>query len=212
MPKLQFARETFGQRDIDRPYLLKLYGFTEADFDRMAPESAYCELLDGAIIMPSPVGTGHQFVILFLMRLLDAFCKNSNAGRVLFGPAVMHLAKDRMFEPDVMVIRAEHADRILPKKVAGPADLVIEVLSDSTRRYDLTEKEDAYREGGVPEAWFIDVDNRCITVDRLSAPRVEVTTGRLDSAALSGFWLDSAWLWASDLPDPQQCLEQVLRG
>jgi Uma2 family endonuclease len=198
------------EQQIDAPYLLKLYGFTEADFDRMAPEMAFCELYDGVIIMPSPVSILHQDITGFLYELLRAYARKTDGSRVLTGPAVMHLASGRKFEPDVMVIKPENFSRIRKKQVEGPADFVIEVLSDSTRQYDLVEKSKAYREGGVPEAWFIDDESKTIFIDRSSESRLSMQSGRIDSNAIPGFWINPSWLFADEFPDPQECLRKIL--
>jgi Uma2 family endonuclease len=200
------------QQQIDAPYLLKMYGFTEEDFDRMAPEMAFCELFDGAIIMPSPVNIRHQRLVRFLSGLLDGYCHRRNQGEVLCGPAVMHLATCRKFEPDVMVVRPENASRITRQQVEGPADLVIEVLSDGTRDYDLTDKAQAYRDGGVPEAIFIDDDEERIVVQRGMAPPQSILNGKFESQVLPGFWIELSWLFGESLPDPQECLKSILGG
>ena len=42
----------------------------------------------------------------------------------------------------------------------GAPDFVVEVLSESTRRYDKTKKLDLYVESGVKEYWIIDPEKR----------------------------------------------------
>ena len=207
MPQL-----VYDQQRIDSPYLLRLYGFDEAGFFRFAPETGFCELLDGVLILPSPAAIRHQQLTVFVTHLLDGWCHERKAGTVLTGLAVMHLATCRLFEPDVMVIRPEHGDRIGEQTVEGPADLVVEVLSESTREYDLKEKAVAYREGGVPEAWFVDERDRRIVVDRADQPRSEVRAGRLAASALPGFWMDASWFWQPELPNPRRLLEEILKG
>ena len=41
---------------------------------------------------------------------------------------------------------------------------VMEVLSDSTEKYDRTEKKEIYREEEIPEYWIIDIRNRTIEI------------------------------------------------
>jgi hypothetical protein len=38
-----------------------------------------------------------------------------------------------------------------------------------------------------------------------------VTEGQVFSDALSGFWLNASWLWATPLPNRFRCLEEILR-
>jgi Uma2 family endonuclease len=207
MPELVYDRQR-----IESPYLLRLYGFDEEGFFRFAPESSYCELLDGVLIVPSPAAIRHQKLTVFLTDLLHGWCLREDKGTVLTGPAVMRLTASRLFEPDVMVVRSEHSDRIVEQFVNGPADLVVEILSESTRDYDLNEKARAYRDGDVPEAWFVDEKQKRIVVDRAGQERQEAASGRLESNSLPGFWIDAGWLWQPQLPNPRRLLEGILNG
>lgn len=51
------------------------------------------------------------------------------------------------------------------RPVQGAPDLVVEVLSPTTRAKDLpdSEKWDAYRRYGVPAYWIVDPDARTVT-------------------------------------------------
>ena len=48
-----------------------------------------------------------------------------------------------------------------------PPDLVVEVSSPSTRRYDLVVKRAHYARLEVPEHWFVDLDADRVEVSRL---------------------------------------------
>jgi Uma2 family endonuclease len=115
------------------------------------------------------------------------------------GNGVVHLATCRKFAPDIFFIRQSHA-----KEFEGAPDLVVEVLSSSTRRTDLEEKRPAYQEAGVAEMWFVDMDSPQILVDRRGGQdyvRERVTGGRVTSTVIPGFWIEAAWLWAEPLPN-----------
>jgi Uma2 family endonuclease len=107
-------------------------------------------------------------------------------------------------------------------QVVGPMDLVIEVLSTSTRDYDLREKRTAYRDGKVPEIWLVDPELREFHVDVLaaswgsadapaeSAYRTEMLRqGRWSSQVLRGFWVDVTWMWSDPLPNLLDCFRTV---
>ena len=61
-----------------------------------------------------------------------------------------------MVEPDLLFVSAERADRVTAKEVRGAPDLVVEILSDSTRRTDAGEKLRLYERSGVREYWIVD--------------------------------------------------------
>jgi Uma2 family endonuclease len=69
--------------------------------------------------------------------------------------------KDK-YIPDVMVICDRTMDTI--KGVTGAPDLVVEVLSLSTEKYDITIKKQVYELIGVKEYWIVDYRNKSIEV------------------------------------------------
>ncbi len=67
-----------------------------------------------------------------------------------------------MLQPDVMVI----CDRkkVELKKIYGAPDFILEVLSNSTRKKDMTLKLMKYMEAGVREYWIIDPKRKILMV------------------------------------------------
>jgi len=59
-------------------------------------------------------------------------------------------------EPDVLYVSNERARIVTTPNVKGAPDLVIEVLSDSTRRKDEIKKRKLYESSGVIEYWIVD--------------------------------------------------------
>ena len=58
------------------------------------------------------------------------------------------------FGVDAQAIRARKV--YLPWEVGKPPDFALEVASDSTARYDTSDKMDVYRRIGIPELWLCD--------------------------------------------------------
>ena len=143
-------------RRIPAPYLLRKYDATVEDFDLIVDEDLRCEFLDGVLIVHSPASFEHEERISFLTILIGNFVAGRRLGRVSGSNTVLQFG-DRRLCPDLSFLKTEHEDRIQEGVVVGPADLVIELLSQSTRDYDLREKRAAYRAGGVPEIWLLDL-------------------------------------------------------
>jgi Uma2 family endonuclease len=134
-------------------------------------------------------------------------------GEVLNGPAVLRLRPGADKEPDLFFLRRDRRERIGPERVEGPADLVVEVTSSGTRSYDLGEKAQVYREGGVAEYWVVDPERREVVVHRAGHPEYwakAVQTGRLESTGVPGFWIEVEWCWQEPLPTAPACLRQIL--
>jgi Uma2 family endonuclease len=202
------------RRDLQRippPYLIRKYEATEDDYEELADEDLRCEYLDGVLIVHSPASVEHEDETVFLTTLLNIFVSSRQLGRVYGSNTVMQLG-DRRFCADINFLAAEHADRIRRRRVIGPVDLAVEVLSSSTRDYDLNEKRSAYREGRVPEIWLVDPDQRELIVDGLSVDSYEsitLTSGRFESRVLTGLAVAVDWLWSDPLPNPLECLRSI---
>jgi Uma2 family endonuclease len=195
--------------------LVTLHGQTEEDFWVFAPETRYCDYIDGVVYMPSPVSEPHQDEVGFLFWLLHTFRLERGTGRVSMGPEPLRLGPGRVPEPDVFVRPVGwHGDQ-RAEPPDPPAVLVVEVLSPSTRHHDLGLKAAIYQVAGIQDIWFVDGRDKVVVAHRREGDgyRVDrVAEGRLTCSALEGFWIEATWLWADPLPDPRRCLEAILAG
>jgi Uma2 family endonuclease len=79
------------------------------------------------------------------------------------------LADDRIVQPDVLFIKADRLSIIGPKNIQGPPHIVVEVLSDGTRRYDEVQKRKLYESAGVDEYWVVDPELELVKIYRATA-------------------------------------------
>ena len=196
-----------------RPYLFRVYGISEEEYDRLTTEDTKYELVDGVLIMHSPASIPHERLFGFLYFLMQGFVQERGLGEVLGSRATLHLATCRKVEPDLLFVSNANRHRLHRKEVEGTADLVVEILSQSTRDYDMDEKRRLYHEAGVGEIWFVDAERREVIVDRRQGDGYEESrssTGWLQPAAIPGFRIDLFWLWQDPLPAPLSCLVSIL--
>jgi Uma2 family endonuclease len=180
-------------------------------------EGAHGEWVDGEVIVFMPPTILHQLLSGFLYTLLSSYARRLNLGLVIAAPVEMQLFPGRLSrEPDLLFVAREHLDRLTPERLVGPADLAVEIISDSSVARDRAEKFYEYEEAGVPEYWIIDprpgrqrVDFYRLTAQGKYQAVLPDADGRYHAAALPGFWLDPAWLWQEPLPDPLDVLASV---
>jgi len=131
------------------------------------PEShARHEIIDGELFVTPLARWNHQKVAANLIVMLASAVRapEGDLGTVV-GPMTVRLHDDLVLEPDVVFVRAERMRIVDPEgHVHGPPDLVVEILSPSTQRYDWNVKRKRYLESGVPELWIVDVDDRAVDV------------------------------------------------
>ena len=112
-------------------------------------------------------------------------------------------------QPDILFVSVKHLDRLTPQRLDGPADLVIEIISNDSVRRDRYDKLREYGRAGVREYWVIDPrpgKQRAdfLQLDETGEYALIATEDdeRYASAVLRGFWLRPAWLWQVDQLDP----------
>lgn len=142
----------------------------------------------------------HQAIVGLLYNLMSIFTEFFDLGVVLFAPFGMRAIPDGPArEPDLLFIAREHPGRLTPQRLSGPADLVVEVVSESSAARDRNDKFFEYQEAGIPEYWLIDphagkerVDGYRLTADGKYLAILPDERGRYHSTMLPGFWFDPA--------------------
>lgn len=205
----------FGHQVIESPKLVRIEGVSEALYDALTAleEDVKAELLDGVMVVHSPEKTRHEQEFRFLFVLMNLFAYAHHWGEVLGSMATVHLGECRKVKPDIAAVRLERVHIITEDAIEGVPDLVLEIVSESTRRYDFGEKRKVYEEAGVPEIWLVDFERKVVMVVRRVGRRYRSEAksgGILRSQVMKGFWLRVEWLWQKELPDPTECLQVIL--
>jgi len=196
-----------------RPVVPKARQVTEEQFYEQEDEDSPYQYLGGELVICEPVSDLHEDLFSFLVTLLRNFL-DERGGAVARGSRYpMRLDPKWSPEPDLMVVRDERRHLMGPQRLEGPADLVIEIVSPGDPRRALRLKLPRYREAEVPEIWVVDPYKRSVRVEILEPAGYrsqEVTAGRLEAAAVPGFWIDVSWLWQRPLPPTLGCVRQIL--
>jgi Uma2 family endonuclease len=168
-------------------------GLTRADLDGFPDDGQRRELIDGELFVSPKPARRHQRVLGRVFRLLAAY-EDRRGGEAILEPNDDYSQRTHL-EPDVVYVAAEHAHRLSPRGVEGAPDLVVEVSSPSTRRFDLIRKRAVYEREGVAEYWFVDLEHDQIQVYRLTGgyydePMIVGRGETLTSPGLPGLALD----------------------
>ncbi len=123
------------------------------------------QLIDGEVIIGMPPILKHQAIvgeILFLLMMIA----RKNSGKAFTSPVEVYLDEDNVFEPDVLYIKPDNLaiTQQDEKRIVGAPNLVVEVLSPGTARFDRREKYQAYERHGVGEYWIVDPIHETIEV------------------------------------------------
>lgn len=130
---------------------------TYAAFEQTISESSHAEWVNGEAIIFMPPSIRHQDMVLFLSALIAGFVKIFGLGKALHAPCEMRLpVTGTSREPDIMFLATANFGRQSENRIVGPADLVIEVISNESISRDRGDKFYEYQVNGVREYWVID--------------------------------------------------------
>ncbi len=130
--------------------------YTAEDYWNL-PEDVRAELINGQIYNMAPPSRLHQKLVGELYTIINNYIK-SHKGicQVYPAPFAVNLDADDKdwVEPDISVIC--HPDKLTDRGCCGAPDLIIEILSPSSRKMDYITKNALYSDAGVREYWIVD--------------------------------------------------------
>ncbi len=139
---------------------------TYTDLAALPDDGMRHELIGGRhFVSPAPTIL-HQMVLRNLFTALHVFVRDHDLGEVFFAPVDVLLSEYDVVEPDLLFVRKDRLSILEEKWVRGAPDLVVEVLSPSSRTLDGGAKRRAYRRFGVGEYWLVDPAARTVSVVR----------------------------------------------
>ena len=135
--------------------------YTIEDYMKLDDGNRY-ELIEGELIMVPRPRLKHQKIAFKIAHKLENFLEQNPIGEV-YSEVDVHLG-DKVVAPDVLFITNERLSIAGELNVQGAPDLVVEVLSPSTAKYDRKVKRQLYFTSGVKEYWLVDPDQQLVEV------------------------------------------------
>ncbi|MDR2610664.1 MAG: Uma2 family endonuclease [Clostridiales Family XIII bacterium] len=144
---------------------LKNEYYTYADYAEWDTDERY-ELIDGIPYLMSPAPSiKHQDIVGILYAKFLNFLTGKKC-RTFISPIDVRLNADTdddtVFQPDVIIVCDK--GKIGEKSINGAPDLVVEVISPSSEKYDSGAKLDKYLSSGVRECWIVNPEARTVRV------------------------------------------------
>ncbi|HHY73643.1 MAG TPA: Uma2 family endonuclease [Bacillus bacterium] len=141
------------RKDQSMPHI-KEHGLTYDDYTTIDDGNRY-ELASGKLELMSPAPSViHQ---LFSIEMIKKFSQSCEPDYIILdAPVDVILSSTEVRQPDLVLIHRNRIPILSKRGVEGPPDLVVEILSPSTRKRDKIEKVKIYSYYGVPEYWIVD--------------------------------------------------------
>ena len=120
------------------------------------------EVIDGELYVSPPPNTQHQHASSQLHGTLWRYLDDNPIGIVFAAPFGVVLEGLSGVQPDLVYISNERRDILTSQGASGAPDLVVEILSPSTRSRDRGIKLREYQAAGVRYYWIADPRTRSI--------------------------------------------------
>ncbi|MEJ5338615.1 MAG: Uma2 family endonuclease [Aquificaceae bacterium] len=120
------------------------------------------ELVEGtpyAMASPRPI---NQRILIVIALLIEEVLKDSCPSCLVYAELDWYVSYDTVIRPDLMVLCGE-----IPEKVESPPELVLEIVSPSSRQMDEGLKFELYEREGVRYFVLVYPDERTIKVFEL---------------------------------------------
>jgi Uma2 family endonuclease len=154
------------------------------------------EIIDGEHYVSAAPFIRHQRLVRKLIQRLSPV-DEQGLGEVFPAPCDLVFSRYDIVQPDLLFISRERLQILTEKNVQGVPDLVIEILSEGTRRLDEEIKFDLYERFGVLEYWILDPVLRTARIYRLKDRRFHLAA---ELSAESGDVLTSPLLPGLQIP------------
>ena len=128
------------------------------------------EKIAGQELMFARPSMSHIIVARNLTYILHNYLRKKKCQ--LFVEPDVFLNDENRFIPDLLIVCDKN--KIKADGIHGAPDFVVEILSLSTQKRDLTVKKDTYERFGVKEYWIIDPFVKTVTVYRLADGKYQI--------------------------------------
>lgn len=128
------------------------------------------EIVDGELVEMTGASFLHQHIQSMLIQLIGFFLRSRDIGVVVGPPLDVRLTPSFVFQPDLVIILRgnpswPHLNNL--GRLDTAPDVAIEILSPSTRGYDIIRKSTLYASFGVREYWIVDPESGSVDVQLL---------------------------------------------
>lgn len=142
--------------------------FTYEDYLLFPDDGRRHELIDGEHYMTPAPSIKHQQISMNLSRALSNYLAARRIGRAYAAPCDVVLSDTDVVQPDLLIVLSAKASIVTGRNILGVPDLIIEILSETTRKTDEIIKRKLYERYGVQEYWIVDPELETVKVYRMT--------------------------------------------
>ena len=137
---------------------------TIRDLDAIPDDGNQYELLNGVITMAAAPTWKHQLTSRAIFLLINGWVEQHGLGDTLFAPVDVILDDENVLQPDLIFVDEVHLANVRSGRLRGTPQLIVEVISPTSRSRDSVEKPMRYALAGAAEYWLVDPQLETVAV------------------------------------------------
>ena len=143
---------------------------TAEEYFELSREGDRTQLIDGVLVVNQPRFL-HGVVHARILGALVGWTDGAPGRGMAATPIDVTMSEHDVYGPDVVWYREERVPADWEAEHQAMPDLVVEVRSPGTWRFDTGRKREMYERGGMPELWLVDTREEAVIVHRRSQPQ-----------------------------------------
>jgi Uma2 family endonuclease len=136
---------------------------TRHDYAELPEFGPRYQLIEGDLHMAPAPNRFHQDISRNLEWILLKFLDENPIGCLYHAPFDVCLTDINVYQPDIIFVSKKNYRILTDAGADGAPDLVVEILSPKTAKFDLGAKREIYGRTGVFELWIIDPEPRTLS-------------------------------------------------
>jgi Uma2 family endonuclease len=167
--------------------------WTYRDYIKLNDDKRY-EVIEGRLVEMAGASFEHQDILSEIFIRMREFVKRNNLGKVIPSPFDVILSDENVVQPDIVFI-SKNKLHLIKQSLFGIPDLVVEIVSESSKKKDKIIKKKLYEKFGINEYWVVEPNDKKIIVHVINNNRYVVYSsakeeGIIKSKVLEGFELN----------------------
>lgn len=148
---------------------------TATDYRELPEGPPFSQLIEGDLIVSPSPDRFHQHILINLAVVIRTYLEKNPVGKLVIAPSDVRLTETDVYQPDLYFVSNERRSILTRQGTDGAPDLVVEILSTASARYDRGLKREIYARTGVTELWIVDPEARQFQIYHLAETPDEPT-------------------------------------
>ena len=132
------------------------------------------EIIEGELFMSPAPSIKHQRILRKLSFIINEYVNKNDLGEIFFAPCDIIFSNINIVQPDLIFISKENYQILTDLNIQGAPDLLIEILSPSTKENDRIFKKHIYERFGVKEYWIVDPESETVEIWELKNKKFQL--------------------------------------